>query len=155
MKIAVLGVWHVHAEGYTKEALALGAEIVGFFEREDGLAEKAELRVERMQEKQKEKEDPCAVGEKPQTLDAWGLILEEFAELKPSLRPFLKGSSAELSRDGTLTVRLTVKLFLGMLSGDEASKTMLLNLVKAKGVEARSLRFVSVAKQEDINQIEF
>ena len=102
-----------------------------------------------------EKDTPKETEEKPKPLDIWGLILEEFAEIKPSLRPFLKGSSAEISSDGTLTVRLTVKLFLGMLSGDEASKTMLLNLVKAKGVDARALRFVSVAKQENTNQIEF
>ena len=88
-------------------------------------------------------------------IDCWTLILEEFAELKPSLRPFLKGSSASISGDGTLVVTLTVKLFLGMLSGDEASKTMLLNIVNSKGIAASSIRFVSGAKQENKNQFEF
>ena len=37
MKIAILGTWHVHAPDYTRSALALG-EVVGFFERDDGLA---------------------------------------------------------------------------------------------------------------------
>ena len=88
-------------------------------------------------------------------LDFWGLVLEEFADLKPSLRPFLKGSTAAISSDGTLTVTLTVKLFLGMLSGDEASKTMLMNIVRSKGERVSSLRFVSGAKQENKNQFEF
>ena len=38
MKIAILGVWHVHAPDYTRHALAHG-EVVGFFERNDALAE--------------------------------------------------------------------------------------------------------------------
>ena len=38
MKIAVFGVWHVHAPGYTKTAMELG-EVVGFYERDDALAE--------------------------------------------------------------------------------------------------------------------
>ena len=38
MKIAILGVWHVHAPDYTRHALSLG-EVVGFFERNDALAE--------------------------------------------------------------------------------------------------------------------
>ena len=38
MKIAILGVWHVHAPDYTRTALAFG-EVVGFFERSDALAE--------------------------------------------------------------------------------------------------------------------
>ena len=38
MKIAILGVWHVHAPDYTCTALAHG-EVVGFFERNDALAE--------------------------------------------------------------------------------------------------------------------
>lgn len=37
MKIAILGVWHVHAPDYTRRAMAKG-EVVGFFERDDGLA---------------------------------------------------------------------------------------------------------------------
>ncbi len=37
MKIAVFGVWHVHAADYTQKALAMG-EVVGFFERDDNLA---------------------------------------------------------------------------------------------------------------------
>ena len=38
MKVAVFGVWHVHASDYTKKALELG-EVVGFYERDDKLAE--------------------------------------------------------------------------------------------------------------------
>ena len=38
MKIAILGVWHVHAPDYTRTALAHG-EVVGFFERDNALAE--------------------------------------------------------------------------------------------------------------------
>lgn len=38
MKVAVLGVWHVHASGYTEKAMANG-EVLGFFERDDRLAE--------------------------------------------------------------------------------------------------------------------
>ena len=38
MKIAIFGVWHVHAPDYTRSAMALG-EVVGFFERNDALAE--------------------------------------------------------------------------------------------------------------------
>ena len=38
MKIAILGVWHVHAPDYTRTALAHG-EVVGFFERSDALAD--------------------------------------------------------------------------------------------------------------------
>ena len=37
MKIAVFGVWHVHAPGYTKTAMELG-EVIGFYERDDALA---------------------------------------------------------------------------------------------------------------------
>ena len=37
MKIAILGVWHVHAPDYTKKALELG-EVVGFYEKNDELA---------------------------------------------------------------------------------------------------------------------
>ena len=38
MKIAVFGVWHVHASDYTKTAMELG-EVVGFYEKNDALAE--------------------------------------------------------------------------------------------------------------------
>ena len=38
MKIAIFGVWHVHAADYTKTAMELG-EVVGFYERNDTLAE--------------------------------------------------------------------------------------------------------------------
>jgi predicted dehydrogenase len=38
MKVAVFGVWHVHASDYTKKALEHG-EVVGFYERDDKLAE--------------------------------------------------------------------------------------------------------------------
>ena len=37
MKIAILGVWHVHAPDYTRRAMAQG-EVIGFFERNDALA---------------------------------------------------------------------------------------------------------------------
>ena len=39
MKIAIFGVWHVHAKDYTRKALALG-EIIGFYEKDDELAER-------------------------------------------------------------------------------------------------------------------
>ena len=38
MKIAVFGVWHVHAPDYTREAQAYG-EVIGFYEKDDALAE--------------------------------------------------------------------------------------------------------------------
>ena len=38
MKVALCGVWHVHATDYTREALAHGGEVIGFFERDDALA---------------------------------------------------------------------------------------------------------------------
>ncbi len=38
MKVAILGVWHVHATDYARHAASLG-EIVGFYERNDALAE--------------------------------------------------------------------------------------------------------------------
>ncbi len=37
MKIAILGVWHVHAPGYTRRAMELG-EVIGFYERNEELA---------------------------------------------------------------------------------------------------------------------
>ena len=39
MKVALIGVWHVHAPDYTRHALERG-EVVGFFERDDALAER-------------------------------------------------------------------------------------------------------------------
>jgi len=39
MKVAIFGVWHVHAADYTRKAMALG-EVIGFYERDDALAEK-------------------------------------------------------------------------------------------------------------------
>ena len=39
MKVAVFGVWHVHASDYTKAALMHG-EVVGFYERNDAIAQK-------------------------------------------------------------------------------------------------------------------
>lgn len=38
MKVAIYGVWHVHAAEYTRKALALG-EVVGFYEGNDEFAE--------------------------------------------------------------------------------------------------------------------
>lgn len=38
MKVAVFGVWHVHAADYTKKALELG-EVIGFYEKNDALAQ--------------------------------------------------------------------------------------------------------------------
>ena len=38
MKVAVFGVWHVHASDYTKKALEHG-EVIGFYERDDKLAD--------------------------------------------------------------------------------------------------------------------
>ena len=39
MKVAILGVWHVHTYLYVREAIKR-AEVVGFFERDDAVAEK-------------------------------------------------------------------------------------------------------------------
>lgn len=39
MKVAIFGVWHVHAGGYAERAMANG-EVLGFYERDDGLAER-------------------------------------------------------------------------------------------------------------------
>ena len=44
MKIAIFGVWHVHAADYTKTAMELG-EVVGFYEENDALAEKYRERL--------------------------------------------------------------------------------------------------------------
>lgn len=38
MKIAIYGVWHVHAGGYTRKAMEMG-EVVGFYEKNDEFAE--------------------------------------------------------------------------------------------------------------------
>ena len=38
MKVAIYGVWHVHAPQYTKTAMELG-EVVGFYEKNDKFAE--------------------------------------------------------------------------------------------------------------------
>ena len=38
MKIAVFGVWHVHAPDYSRKAQAHG-EVIGFYEKDDALAE--------------------------------------------------------------------------------------------------------------------
>ena len=45
MEVAVFGVWHVHASDYTKKALELG-EVVGFYERDDKLAEEFAARFD-------------------------------------------------------------------------------------------------------------
>jgi len=45
MKVAVFCVWHVHASDYTKKALELG-EVVGFYERDDKLAEEFAARFD-------------------------------------------------------------------------------------------------------------
>ena len=38
MKVAIFGVWHVHAKDYAKHAIE-HAEVLGFYERDDKLAE--------------------------------------------------------------------------------------------------------------------
>ncbi len=38
MKVAIYGVWHVHAGGYTRKAMEMG-EVVGFYEKNDKFAE--------------------------------------------------------------------------------------------------------------------
>ena len=38
MKVAIFGVWHVHAKDYTQKAVELG-EVIGFYEKDDALAE--------------------------------------------------------------------------------------------------------------------
>ncbi len=48
MKIAVYGVWHVHAGGYTRKAMEMG-EVIGFYEKNESFAEKfqAEFNIPR------------------------------------------------------------------------------------------------------------
>lgn len=116
----------------------------------------------------KAKEEPQAVKAAPsaseikekaprteQALAVWGSVVEELGEVKPSIRPFFNGSTATVSEDGAVTVTLTVGLFLNMVSADTASQTMLLNLLREKGVQAASIRFISAVKKKKDGQIEF
>ena len=85
----------------------------------------------------------------------WNLILDEFGRIKPSLVPFMRGSSASIS-DGVATVTLTVGMFLSLVDGDETAKTVLLSLLSEHGSPASSIRFVSGAqKKNNDGQIEF
>lgn len=45
MKVAIYGVWHVHAEGYTRKALEMG-QVLGFYEKDDFLAEAFQKEVD-------------------------------------------------------------------------------------------------------------
>lgn len=45
MKIAIYGVWHVHAPQYTKRAMELG-EVVGFYEKNDKLADEFAIKFD-------------------------------------------------------------------------------------------------------------
>ena len=38
MKVAIYGVWHVHAGGYTRKAMEMG-EVVGLYEKNDTFVE--------------------------------------------------------------------------------------------------------------------
>ena len=85
----------------------------------------------------------------------WNLILDEFGRIKPSLVPFMRGSSASIS-DGVATVTLTVGMFLSLVDGDETAKTVLLSLLSEHGSPASSIRFVSGGqKKNNDGQIEF
>ncbi len=86
---------------------------------------------------------------------AWGAVLEEFAELKPSLRPFLKGSSAMIDASGVVTVLLSVNIFLRMLSGDESAGIMLVNLLNKRGENAKSIRYITAPSSAPQAQLEF
>ncbi len=41
MKVAIYGIWHVHAGGYTRKAMEMG-EVVGFYEKNEAFAESFE-----------------------------------------------------------------------------------------------------------------
>ncbi len=107
-------------------------------------------------EASKSHEETAPAADEVRPIASWSAVLEEFAELKPSLKPFLKGSSATITATGAVTVRLTVKLFFDMLDRDAEAKTMLVNLLKAKGESVSSLCFASGAKRpENGAQFEF
>ena len=91
----------------------------------------------------------------PGPIPKWGLILDEFGRIKPSLVPFMRGSTATIA-DGVATVTLTVGMFLSLVDGDETAKTVLLSLLSEHGSPASSIRFVSGAqKKNNDGQIEF
>lgn len=103
----------------------------------------------------KEKEAPKTTSDAPAPVAKWNLILDEFGRVKPALLPFMRGSTATLSGD-TVTVTLTVGMFLSLVDGDETAKTVLLSVLSDHGVKASEVRFVSGAqKKNNDGQIEF
>ena len=103
----------------------------------------------------KEKEPPKTTPDAPAPVAKWNLILDEFGRVKPALLPFMRGSTATLSGD-TVTVTLTVGMFLSLVDGDETAKTVLLSVLSDHGVKASEVRFVSGAqKKNNDGQIEF
>ena len=109
-------------------------------------------------------ETPAPEGKKEKTekndadavpVPKWNLILDEFGRIKPSLVPFMRGSTATVS-SGVVTVTLTVGMFLSLVDGDETAKTVLMSLLTDHGTAASSIRFVSGAqKKNNDGQIEF
>ncbi|MBR4336398.1 MAG: DNA polymerase III subunit gamma/tau [Clostridia bacterium] len=103
----------------------------------------------------KEKEAPKTTSDAPAPVAKWNLILDDFGRVKPALLPFMRGSTATLSGD-TVTVTLTVGMFLSLVDGDETAKTVLLSVLSDHGVKASEVRFVSGAqKKNNDGQIEF
>ena len=103
----------------------------------------------------KEKEAPKTTSDAPAPVAKWNLILDDFGRVKPALLPFMRGSTATLSGD-TVTVTLTVGMFLSLVDGDETAKTVLLSVLSDHGVRASEVRFVSGAqKKNNDGQIEF
>ena len=101
----------------------------------------------------KEATKPSATA--PTSIPKWNLILDEFGRIKPSLVPFMRGSTATVS-DGIATVTLTVGMFLSLVDGDENAKTVLTSLISEHGTSVSSIRFVSGAqKKNNDGQIEF
>ena len=103
----------------------------------------------------KEKEKPKTQPDAPSPVAKWNLILDEFGRVKPALLPFMRGSTATLSGD-TVTVTLTVGMFLSLVDGDETAKTVLISVLSEHGVHATAVKFVSGAQRKNNDgQIEF
>ena len=123
---------------------------------EEKIGQNEKAKPEQPKQVKKTEKPPAAVGEVRQ-IASWGAVLEELAELKPSLKPFLKGSAATVDPSGAVTVRLTVKLFFDMVDRDAEAKTMMANLLKARGETVTSLHLAAGEKKptDDSPQFEF
>ena len=104
---------------------------------------------------QKEIKGAKTEGDAVSPVPKWNLILDDFGRIKPSLVPFMRGSTATVS-GGVATVTLTVGMFLSLVDGDENAKTVLMSLLSEHGTAVSSIRFVSGAqKKNNDGQIEF